>query len=303
MSIENIGRQFNISSSDPSDEKQMKALQFLKKIKLSRDREPLAEELLTIVNTDREAGENIYYQLLHSDLVPVRRFALDFYVRHKPLHLKVYAKNIILLEDDQDNLKICLSIASGTLDRSELQPVFNFAIAKKSVCNDLIMAFLQKECAALNIDFGRMLENARTMREQERKKRLEKYDKNVSDEGVTLGGELAKNIKNPAVKKYAAAFLIALAIVAAGVKIYEAVVAARSVAAALEMIDSYKEADAESLLAGFCDAYPDNMEACFHLHRIYCENYKIIEANRALARMISNAPGSRFTSLGEVRNA
>ncbi|HOT75499.1 MAG TPA: tetratricopeptide repeat protein [Candidatus Wallbacteria bacterium] len=303
MSVENIGRQFNIPSPDPSDEKQMKVLQFLKKIKLSRDRAALAEELLTIVNSEREVGENIYYQLLHSDLVPVRRFALDFYCKHRLLNLKAYAKNIILLEDDADNLKICLSIASGTLDRSELQPIFNFAIAKKSGCNDLIMAFLQKECAALNIDYGRMLENARTMREQERKKRLEKYDKNVSDEGVTLGGELAKNIKNPAVKKYAAAFLIALAIVAAGVKIYEAAVAARSVSAALEMIDSYKEADAESLLAGFCDSYPENMEACFHLHRIYCENYKIIEANRALARMISNAPLSRFTALGEVRNA
>jgi len=303
MSVDKITQKLNINEPGAADEKQIKVLQFLKKMKLSRERSGLAEELEAIVADDRECGESIYYQLLHSDLVPVRRFALDFYQKTRLLNLKVFVKNIILLEDDMDNLNLCLSIASGTIDRSELQAIFGGAISKKSAKNDIILAFLKKECATLNIDYARMLENAGALREQERKKRLGKFDKNTSDEGVTLGGELARNIKNPAVKKYAAAVLIALVLVSAAVKIFDAVAAARAVSNALEAVDGYKEAEAEADLARFCANHPDNIEALFHLHRIYCENYKIIEANQVLSQMLSAAPQSKYTIFGEVRNA
>lgn len=303
MSADRITAKINPAETDVSEEKQLKALAFLKRIKTSRDRSAFAPELETVMSQDRECGEGIYYQLLHSDLAPVRRFALDFYQKTRLLNLKIFVKNIILLEDDIDNLNLCLSIAAGTIDRSELQTLFGGAISLKGARGEIILAFLKKECSALNIDYGRMLENAKALREQERKKRLERYDRNVSDEGVTLGGELARNIRDPAVKKYAAAALIALIIIAAGARVFDAVRSARTLSSALEAVDGYRESEAEASLAQLCANDPGNIEALFHLHRIYCENYKILEANQVLSQMISVAPQSRQTALGEVRNA
>ena len=301
--IDKISEKLNITGAAGEEEKQIKVLQFLKKIKMSGDRAFLVSELEQILANDRECGESIYYQLLHSDLVTVRRFAIDFYLRNKPSNLKIYIKNIILIEDDLENLKACLKIAGGTIDRSELQALFNGVIAKRSQKNDVILDFLKAECASLNIDYGRMLENAKSMREQERKKRAERYDKNTSDEGVTLSGALSEKLKNPAFIKYAAAALISLLLFTAALKIFQAFSASRAVSQALALIDEYKESDAADILTQLCRSYPGELTARFHLHRIYCENYNIIEANQILSEMLSIDPKSKLTLLAEVRNA
>ncbi len=303
MSVDKISEKLNITGSAGEEEKQIKVLQFLKKIKLSRDRASLTGELKEILSAEIDCGESIYYQMLHSDLVTVRRFALDFYMLNPLPNLRVYAKNIILLEDDIENLKLCLKIAAGTIDRSELQALFNGVISKTNKKNDIILDFLKNECAALNIDYGRMLGNAHSIREQERKKRIEKYDKNTSDEGVTLTGALSEKIKNPVFVKYAVAALISLVMLAAALKIFQEVSASRTLSRALSLIDEYKENEAKGLLAQFCGVYPGELAARFHLHRIYCENYEIIEANQILAEMLSINPESGLTFLAEVRNA
>jgi tetratricopeptide (TPR) repeat protein len=301
--VDKISEKLNITGAAGEEEKQIKVLQFLKKIKLSRDRASLTGELKEILSAGRECGESIYYQLLHSDLVTVRRFAIDFYLLNPLSNLKVYVKNIILIEDDLENLKACLKIAAGTIDRSELQAIFNGVIAKSSKKNDIILEFLKGECASLNIDYGRMLENAHSIREQERKKRAEKYDKNTSDEGVTLGGALSEKIKNPAFVKYAAAALISLILLTGALKIFQAVSASRTLSQALALIDEYKENAAADILAQFCRSYPGEITARFHLHRIYCENYNIIEANQILSEMLSIDSKSGLTLLAEIRNA
>ncbi len=303
MSVDKISEKLNITGPAGEEEKQIKVLQFLKKIKLSRDRASLTGELKEILSAESDCGESIYYQMLHSDLVTVRRFALDFYLLHPLSGLKAYVKNIILLEDDLENLKLCLKIATGTIDRSELQAIFNGVTAKTSKKNDIILDFLKNECAALNIDYGRMLGNAHSIREQERKKRIEKYDKNTSDEGVTLTGALSEKIKNPLFAKYAVAALISLVILTAALKIFQSVSASRTLSQAMALIDEYKENDAENLLAQFCSGYPGELTARFHLHRIYCENYDIIEANQILAEMLSIDSKSELTLFAEIRNA
>ena len=303
MSVDKISEKLNITGSAGEEEKQIKVLQFLKKIKLSRDRASLTGELKEILSAESDCGESIYYQMLHSDLVTVRRFALDFYLLNPLSGLKAYVKNIILLEDDLQNLKLCLKIAAGTIDRSELQAIFNGVIAKTSQKNDIILDFLKNECAALNIDYGRMLGNAHSIRDQERKKRIEKYDKNTSDEGVTLTGALSEKIKNPVFVKYAVAALISLVILTAALKIFQSVSASRTLSQAMALIDEYKENDAENLLAQFCSSYSGELTARFHLHRIYCENYDIIEANQILAEMLAIDSKAGLTLLAEIRNA
>lgn len=303
MDSERIIKKLNIDESPDKDAKQLAVLQFLKKVKFSREREPLIAELKAFMECDRESGENIFVQLVHSDLPPVRRYALDFVDKTGFDFLKPHLKNLMLVEDDEQSLKICFRLAASTLDRSELPAFFDVVSAKKSVKSDMMLAFLETECARLNIDSKRMLENARALREQERKKRASKYEKSSPDEGMFITDEIFKNIKKPAVKKYALAALIAFAILMSCFRVYIYVKASGAINGSLALIDEYKEEEAARILREFIADYPDNSLALFHLHRIYCENYNIIEANEALGKIMSVNDDARLIALAEVRNS
>ncbi len=305
MNIDKIAGRLDIPSNIvTAEEKQIKSLQFLKKIKMTGERGPLMEELAAVLSDDPECGENIYYQLLHSDLVSIRRFALDFYLKVKRGSLKNYIKNIILLEEDPANLAICLAAAAGTIDRSELQAFFNETLSLKKERQSVILEFLKKECGALSIDYNRMLENAKAMREQERRRRLERYEKKSdAGEGLTIAGELSKSIHNPFFLKYSMIALISLSFFFIFYKTYVLISNARIISGALNAIDKYNEGEAETALYRFCSEENDEIEARFHLHRLYCENYNILEANQIFLQMLALNPASPFTLCAEIRNA
>ncbi|HNY11076.1 MAG TPA: tetratricopeptide repeat protein [Candidatus Wallbacteria bacterium] len=304
MSIDKITKDILIKEENLDEERQTRVLQFLKKAKTTRDRSLLISELKNIFDSDPSVAENIFLQLLHNDLPFIRRIALSFYDQFNPKSLAAQIKNVLLIEEDAENLNMCFSFVAGTIDRSELSELMNFAVASKSHKNQALLAFLEKECAALNVDYKRMLDNAALFRKQASSKRVEKIEqKNKPAEGLVITDVIGEKIRDKKTMTYAA--IVATVIIAGFfiLQLFSMLTQSSSLKAALLKIDAFDEKEARASLSEFCQDYPDNLEGLFHLHRLCCENYEIIEANGILDKILSLRSSSYFSRAAEIRNA
>ncbi len=304
MSIDKITKDIKIKDESLDEERQTRVLQFLKKAKTTRDRSSLAFELKDIFDGDRAVGENIFSQLLHNDLPFIRRIALSFYDEFRPENFAAQIKTVLLIEEDIENLNMCFSFVTGSIDRSELSELLNYAVASKSQKNQMLLAFLEKECAGLNVDYKRMLANAALFRKQASSKRVEKIEqKNKPAEGLVITDVISEKIRDKKTMTYAA---IAAAVIVAGIlilQLFSMLAQKSSLKTALLKIDGFNEKEALASLSEFCRDYPDNLEGLFHLHRLQCENYEIIEANAVLDKILSLRSSSYFSRAAEIRNA
>jgi len=299
-----------IESSGPQDhgivqEKQLTALQFIKKIKTSSDRPQLVAELAGLFTSDRETAMLIFDQLIHGDQPLMRRFAISFFESEKAAELVPYLKRLVLIEDDIENLKLCVRCVSGKLDRSELPEYFEAAAAGKSAKEKEILAFLERECRFLSVDYARMIENANIVRRQARDKRLEKYEKKKikGQDEIVIADMVAEGVRNPKTLYYAASVIAVGIVLFAAIHIYGSFREGNILAGSLALIDEYNEAQAIASLSAASFEYPASIGILAALHRLYCENYMIVEANDILNRMLNLRSDSPELRVAEIRNA
>lgn len=305
MSVEKIIEASGQEGRGEDREKQLIVLQFIKRLKTSPDRSKLYAELSGIFRQDREAGELIFDRLVHGDLPVMRHFALTFFEAEKAAELAPHVKRLVLIEDNLDNLRLCLRCAAGRLDRSELPEYFEAAAGGKNARDKEILAFLERECRRLSVDYSRMLENANAMRRQAREKRIEKYEKKKTRTGdeVVLADVVSAEVRNPRTFYFAAAAVALFLFLTIAVRVYGSIAEGRALGAALSLIDEYMEPAAIEKLSAASLDYPGSVGILSALHRIYCENYMIVEASDTLNRMLNLRIDSAVVRAAEIRNA